>query len=450
MAPKKLADSVWSPQMGWGRTSPSVSRVIKPLDVAGIEAAVMSGSAVIARGLGRSYGDAAQNAGGAVLDLATLNSIVWGEAGIVTVGAGLCLRDLINDAVPRGWFVPVTPGTSWVTIGGAIAADVHGKNHHRDGSFGAHVLRIGIVDGRGDRIDLTPSDERFWATVGGMGLTGIIIDATVQMIPIPGRHMTVSTRRTADFDSTVEALMSADSARYSVAWLDSLATGAACGRGIVTFGEHSSDAGAGKGDAVAAPRISAPEIFPDQLLNRRTVAAFNSLWFRLAPSHRDGQRQSLTEFFHPLDAVAHWNRVYGTRGFLQYQCVVPAGELEILRRIFTRFVDAQVPSFLTVLKRFGAASNAPLSFPIPGWTLTLDIPTDVPGLPAILAAADDLVTHAGGRLYLAKDSRMPARLMPLMYPRLGQWQAIRDAMDPSGVFTSDLGSRLGLLRPGRG
>ncbi|MEI7655361.1 MAG: FAD-binding oxidoreductase, partial [Actinomycetes bacterium] len=217
MAPKKLADSVWSPQMGWGRTAPSVSRVIKPLDVAGIEAAVMSGSAVIARGLGRSYGDAAQNAGGAVLDLATLNSIVWGEAGIVTVGAGLCLRDLINDAVPRGWFVPVTPGTSWVTIGGAIAADVHGKNHHRDGSFGAHVLRIGIVDGRGDRLDLTPSDERFWATIGGMGLTGIIIDATVQMIPIPGRHMTVSTRRTADFDSTVEALMSADSARYSVA-----------------------------------------------------------------------------------------------------------------------------------------------------------------------------------------------------------------------------------------
>lgn len=401
---------------------------------------------VIARGLGRSYGDCAQTAGGTVVNATGIGGISGWERGegVVTCGAGVGLRELVNQAVPRGWFVPVSPGTSMVTVAGAIAADVHGKNHHRAGSFGAHVRSIDIIDGTGERRRLLPGTEHFRATVAGMGLTGVMVSAELALHPVPGARMSVATRRTADFDETVAALADADRATYSVAWLDCVATGTGFGRGVVSSGEHAE--GPVRGDVLAQERIAAPSWVPPRLLNRRTIAAFNTVWHRRAPLRRDDEAQSIREFFYPLDAVAGWNRVYGRRGFVQYQFVVPERALPTLRTILETFARSGVASFLTVLKRFGAGNDAHMSFPMPGWTLALDIPTGTEGLAAVLRWADEQVAGAGGRVYLAKDSRMAADVVAAMYPNLTQFREACAQLDPRGLFASDQSRRLRLLR----
>ena len=432
---------------GWGRTAATFAKVAQPVSADEV-AALIRGAAgpVIARGFGRSYGDCAQTAGGIVVDATGIGGISGWERGdgVVTCGAGVSLRELVNEAVPRGWFVPVSPGTSMVTVAGAIAADVHGKNHHRAGSFGAHVLSIDIVDGTGHRRRLLPGTEPFRATVGGMGLTGIIVSAELALLPIRGAQMRVATRRTVDFDATIAALADADRATYSVAWLDCVASGAEFGRGVVSSGEHA--AGSVRGKVLAPERVSAPSWVPPRLLNRRTIAVFNSAWHRRAPKSRDDELQSIREFFYPLDAVANWNRAYGRRGFVQYQFVVPESSLSTLRTILETFARTGVASFLTVLKRFGASNDAYMSFPMPGWTLALDIPADTEGLAALLRWADEQVASAGGRVYLAKDSRIAPDVLAVMYPNLQQFRQACSHLDPRGVFASDQSRRLRLLR----
>lgn len=438
---------------GWGRTAPSVAT----LESAGSDEALTELVAtagprgVLARGLGRSYGDAAQNGGGTVVDLRTRRRIgPVGADGVVEVEGGASLEEMLVALLPQGWFLPVTPGTRQVTVGGAIAADVHGKNHHVDGSFGHHVRWLDLLCGDGQVRRLTGDDELFWATVGGMGLTGIVLRAGVAMTPVETSRCLVDTRRCADLDETMAAMADDDDYPFSVAWVDALARGRHLGRGVLTqgrFARRDELPGADRSDPLAfAPRqlLTTPDLAPSGLLNQFTVAAFNEMWFRKAPARRDGEVQALTQFFHPLDAVALWNRIYGPRGFLQYQVLVPDEAREVIRTCLATSGTDRLPSFLTVLKRMGPGNPGHLSFPGPGWTLTLDLPVGDPRLRPTLARLDELVVDAGGRSYLAKDSRMHPEVFRRMYPRTPQWQEIRHRADPRGVFTSDLARRLEL------
>ncbi len=436
---------------GWGRTSPSAARVVPVTSIAQVQDVIAAAGTrgVLARGLGRSYGDAAQSGGADVLDLSAMCGVTLDPAtATVSAGAGLSLDALMRVVVPAGFFVPVTPGTRMVTVGGAIAADVHGKNHHVEGTFGAHVSAMTLVDGRGVVSELTQDDPRFWATVGGMGLTGILTEATFDLIPITSSLISVDTERADDLDDLMNRMIARDEEyRYSVAWVDSVHPS---GRGVLTRGDHAPAdwlPEKARSHALAfAPKVlaTAPPLFPSGLVNPLTMRAFNEAWFRKAPRSRTGELQSIGAFFHPLDIVQDWNRVYGPAGFLQYQFAVPdaAGHLVATTLDRLRAVGALSP--VTVLKRFGAANLAPLSFPQPGWTLAIDVPAGVSGLAQVLDDLDELVLEAGGRLYLAKDSRMSAAMMAASYPRLGEWQRVRDAMDPQGIFTSDLARRLSL------
>jgi len=438
---------------GWGRTSPSRARVARPVDITDITVALdrRSPRGVLARGLGRSYGDAAQSGGATVIDMTGVKGFSLDPAtATVRADGGASLDAILRAIVPRGFFVPVTPGTRMVTVGGAIAADIHGKNHHGSGSFGAHVRALDLLTADGRLLTLTPetTPEEFWATVGGMGLTGIIVSATFDVIPIETSLISVDTERGTDLDDVMARMLARDSDyRYTVAWIDSVA---ASGRGVITRGDHAraDQLPAGKRasmrDYDPAVRITAPSLIPSGLLNTLTVRAFNEAWFRKHPRQRADEVQSIAAFFHPLDGVQEWNRVYGPRGFLQYQFVVPDSGAEVVRTSLEKLARVGAPSFLTVLKRFGPSNPAPLSFPMPGWTLAADVPARVEGLDRVLDELDELVAQAGGRLYFAKDSRQSPEMVRRTYPRLTEWQAVRNRMDPDRVFTSDLARRLEL------
>jgi decaprenylphospho-beta-D-ribofuranose 2-oxidase len=432
---------------GWGRTAPSAAHLDEP-------AAVRSPGprGCIARGLGRAYGDAAQNAGGAVIDMTSHDRLLALSSGTVTVEAGMSLGALISALLPSGWFVPVTPGTQHVTVGGAIASDVHGKNHHRDGSFSRWVESIELLSPSGPRT-LTPGDEGFAATAGGMGLTGVITQATLRLVPVESAYVVEDIERCADVDDCMARMSERDDAyRYSVAWIDCLARGRQLGRSVLMRGDHAPadalPAAAGRRplDRPRGLRVPALPWAPNGLLRRETVAAFNEVYFRRAPRAERGRVVGLDPFFYPLDAVAGWNRMYGSRGFLQYQFVVPFGSDgdAALREALQRLSGARVASFLAVLKRFGPGSGM-ISFPMPGWTLALDMPAGDPSLGPLLDGLDALVASAGGRVYLSKDSRLRPELLGSMYPELGRWREAVRGLDPDGVMRSDLSRRLGLV-----
>jgi len=410
---------------------------------------------VIARGLGRSYGDAAQNGGGSTLDMTTFDRVLDFDpaSGIVEVEAGVSLNTLIQRFLPLGWFIPVSPGTRAVTVGGAIAADVHGKNHHRVGSFGEHIRSLDLLTGDGRLLHLTPeaTPAEFWATVGGMGLTGAVMRATIALTAVPSSFVSVGTRRAEDLDALMALQVEMDAEHpYSVAWIDCLSKGARLGRGVLTVGRFAELDELLPSQALdphtipGEPLIEAPRYLPNGLLNRWTVAAFNEMWFRKAPRSRDAEIQSMSRFFHPLDGIGGWNRMYGSNGFLQYQFVVPDARADVVRLAIEELSSIGAASFLAVLKRFGPHNPAPLSFPIAGWTLALDIPAGVDGLAPTLDRLDEAVAAAGGRIYLAKDSRMRPELLAAMYPLLTEWQDVRSALDPNGTFQSDLARRLTL------
>lgn len=440
---------------GWGRTAP-VRATTAPLTdpeqaASAIKAAGTRGA--LTRGLGRSYGDAAQNAGGLVLEGTSWSGVVAFDVatGIITVRSGTSIGHLIRAVVPFGWFVPVTPGTRWVTVGGAIAADIHGKNHHRVGSWCQHVLSLRLLTADGSIRELGPDrePELFWATCAGMGLTGVVLDATIRLIPIQTSWLRVDTDRAPDLES-VMALMSDGDEHYdySVAWIDLVAAGRQLGRSVLSRGEFAQPEELGPRqrrwplEIRDKERLRVP-LLPDRALNSVTVRAFNELWFRKAPQHRRGELQTIGQFFHPLDLLRDWNLMYGPRGYLQWQCVVPRNRPEVIHRIVERISGSHLASFLAVLKLFGPEDPAYLSFPKEGWTLALDLPLR-PGLGRMLDEMDETIVEAGGRLYLAKDSRMRPELLPHMYPRLGEWLEQRRRVDPDGRFQSDLARRLGL------
>ncbi|WP_405880191.1 FAD-binding oxidoreductase [Streptomyces sp. NBC_01136] len=456
MPADSLSDTAGSVSVtGWGRTAPTTARLVRPRTYAQAAAAVRACGARggIARGLGRAYGDAAQNAGGAVLDMTGLDRIhaIDADGGTVRCDAGVSLHRLMEVLLPLGWFVPVTPGTRYVTVGGAIGADIHGKNHHVSGSFARHVLSFELLTADGEIRTVSRGTPLFDATAGGMGLTGVILAATVRLHPVETSLMSVDTERAADLDDLMARLTATDHRyRYSVAWIDLLARGAATGRSVLTRGDHAPPAAlpprARRHPLAFRPSQfpSAPAFVPEGLLRRTTVGLFNELWYRRAPRARAGELQKMSTFFHPLDGVPHWNRIYGRGGFVQYQFVVGHGREEALRRVVRRISERRCPSFLAVLKRFGEGDPGWLSFPMPGWTLALDLPANLPGLGAFLDELDEEVAGAQGRVYLAKDARLRPELLAGMYPRLAEFRELRAELDPRGVFTSDLSRRLDL------
>jgi decaprenylphospho-beta-D-ribofuranose 2-oxidase len=442
---------------GWGRIEPTRARVAEPSDTDQVATLLKSAPdrGAIARGLGRSYNNAAQNDGGLVIMTTQLNRMAGIDAagGELVCEAGVSLEQLMIAALPYGWFVPVSPGTRQVTIGGAIAADVHGKNHHRAGSFARHVRWFDLVLPNGGQTRVTPDGDPklFWATAGGMGLTGIILRAAIQLTRVETSRIKVDTLRAADLDEAMSYLTEADGRYcYTVAWLDCLARGKHLGRAVITSGDFASPTdlpAAQQRDALAfrpSALLRAPRACPPGLMNRYTIALFNEAWYRKAPRRRDGEIQTISKFFHPLDGIRNWNTIYGPRGFRQYQFVVPFGAEQMLRRSLEKISAAGAPSFVTVLKRFGPADDGYLSFPTPGWTLALDFPAGTPGLDRLLDRLDDDVIAAGGRVYLAKDSRVSPEALEAMYPRLAEFRALRAEIDPDALMASDLSRRLRL------
>lgn len=459
---------------GWGRTAPTTAEVLSTPDVEVIQNAVRQVAeqndskpahlrrGVIARGMGRSYGDPAQNAGGLVIDMQPLNKIhsIDQATAIVDVDAGVTLDQLMKAALPYGLWVPVLPGTRQVTIGGAIGPDIHGKNHHSAGSFGDHVvsMELLVADGRvlhlepeGSQDD--PSGELFWATVGGMGLTGIILRARIKMTRTETAYFISDTDRTDTLDETI-AIHSDGSEKnytYSSAWFDVISPEPKLGRSTISRGslatlaqlEELAPKLAKDPLKFNAPQLmTVPDIFPSWTMNKLSLMAIGEAYYLMGGPAKN-KVKNLTQFYQPLDLIGEWNRGYGSKGFLQYQFVVPTDAVEPFKDIIRDMQRSGHYSALNVFKLFGPGNKAPLSYPMPGWNVCVDFPIK-PGLGDFLDDLDQRVMEFGGRLYLAKESRTSAENFHKMYPELEGWLKTRNEIDPTGVFASDMSRRLEL------
>jgi decaprenylphospho-beta-D-ribofuranose 2-oxidase len=430
-----------------------------------LAAARPSGAGLIARGAGCSYGDAAQNGGGDVIDMTALDRVVSidQERLLVSAEAGTTIAQLMARLAGQGLGLPVVPGTRHVTLAGAIASDIHGKNHHRDGAFARHVVSLKLCTPAGGLREVTPrSDpELFYATLGGMGLTGIVLEATLRVERLASPWVSVDVDRTAGLAETLALMSGEERHRYSVAWLDLLAGGSSMGRAIVSRADPLADGdprppmrrralavGAHPASLTGHPAVAVPRGFPE-MLRPSSVRAFNALRWRSTPRRERGRPQRLAPYLFPLDAIGAWNRLYGPRGLIQYQLVIPAGQEAALEASFELIRRRRLPVYLAVFKRFGVAFGGPLSFPIEGWTLAIDMPAAAPGLGAALDELDLLVAACGGRVYLTKDVRLRRELLEAMYPQLERFGAVRERVDPEGVLRSDLSRRLGIGRRAR-
>ena len=436
---------------GWGLTPRVITRE-HVIDKSKTESMVFPESSMIPRGLGRGYGDCAINGFGVTSSTAGLDAFSL-NGSVLVAEAGACFDEILRQIIPMGYFVPVTPGTKFVTIGGAIAADVHGKNHHKDGSFGNFVLELDLViaDGSVQKISPDRNPSLFWATVGGMGLTGLILSAKVQLIAIRTSKILSTNIVCKNLDVLMSEMIRADQgSKYSVAWVDTLAQGKKLGRSILSIGDHAAETDLGKKlrksrlQYSSKQSISFPRIAFCGFINRFTVRVFNALWFYKAKFTKKTKLVSFDGFFYPLDGVRDWNRVYGSAGFIQYQFSVPDEASHMIEVVLEKLSQNQVPSFLSVLKRFGEQGHGLISFPSKGWTLAVDIPAGVEGLGELLDELDAKVVKAGGRLYLAKDSRMNPVFLESMYPLLNEFRKIKSEVDPQNVFQSNMSRRLGL------
>ena len=459
---------------GWGRTAPTTAEVLATRDVDLIKAAVRQVAernaelpaharrGVIARGMGRSYGDPAQNGGGLVVDMQPLNRIhaIDPDTAIVDVDAGVTLDQLMRAAIPYGLWVPVLPGTRQVTIGGAIGPDIHGKNHHSAGSFGDHVVSMELLVADGRVLHLEPegsSDDPdgtlFWATVGGMGLTGIILRAQIRMTKTETAYFISDTDRTSNLDETIAFHSDGSEANYeySSAWFDAINPEPKLGRSTISRGslatlaqlEEFAPKLAKDPLKFSAPQLmTVPDVFPSWTMNKLTLSAIGTAYYAMGSPSKN-QIENLTQFYQPLDMVAKWNRGYGPAGFLQYQFVVPMDAVEPFKQIIKDIQASGHYSALNVFKLFGEGNRAPLSYPMPGWNVCVDFPIR-DGLHSFLDRLDEQVMEFGGRLYLAKESRTSAENFHKMYPGLEGWLKTRNDIDPTGVFASDMSRRLEL------
>jgi len=430
---------------GWGRVRRARSlaaRAERTSDLAAALGEDWPGGLSI-YGSGRSYGDSALNANGHSCLTARLNRILgFDEAtGIVEVEPGVTFRQLMDVFLPKGWLVPVTPGTSFASIGGAVAHDVHGKNHERDGSFGQHVTEIDLMTSDGSLRTLGPRSRPAWfrATVGGCGLTGIMTRIAFRMSRVPSGHVHVTKRRLDNLASFLEAFETARDASYSVGWIDALARGSELGRGILETAEPAAEE---RPIARSKHETAIPFELPLSLVNPMSVKAFNALYFHSASKEGSTELKSYRSFLYPLDAIGSWNRIYGKRGFHQFQCVVPyQGGADALRRLLETISSCGAPSFLTVLKRLGPGRAGYLSFPMEGYTLAVDFPNS-PTTESLYRALVHLTLDHGGRVYLAKDALLWPEAFAQMYPELDEFRQVIAELDPSAHLQSDMARRL--------
>jgi decaprenylphospho-beta-D-ribofuranose 2-oxidase len=449
--------SLW----GWGRTAHSRATVTRLHEVEQVaqtlSTATRRGVGAIARGAGRSYGDAALNAGGEVLDMTGWDRVlsVDPQRRLLTAQAGATIAQLMAAAAPHELTLPVVPGTRHVTLGGAIASDIHGKNHHCDGALARHVVAITLCTPAGGCTELSPEldGELFYATLGGMGLTGVVVQATLALEPLDSPWVAVDVDRTDGLEQTLQLMAGAESHRYSVAWLDLLAEGTKLGRAVVTRADRLAPERAPRRSGVRRDRRAAllrkpilevPRGFPGALLKRSGVRAFNAVRWGATPRSERQRAMPLAPYLFPLDGLGEWNRLYGAAGLIQYQFVVPDGQEATLVRCFEAMRKRALPVYLAVFKRFGEAFGGPLSFPLAGWTLAVDLPARAPALDTALRELDELIAGCGGRVYLTKDVRLRREMLPAMYPQLDRFQQVRARVDPDSVMRSDLARRLGL------
>ena len=431
---------------GWGRHPVGRGRV----DRSGHLAVPAGPEPLIARGLGRAYGDAAMPAapGGLVVECTRADRILAfdGDTGRLRCEAGLSLAEILRVFLPRGWFPSVTPGTKFVTVGACVACDVHGKNHHRDGSFGSFVDHIVLVTADGARVECGPDRERelFLATVGGMGLTGLIVEVTLRLRRVESPWIVLETVGVDGLEAMLAALKrSADDWPYTVGWIDCLARGREVGRGILMRGRHATAMEAAGRRLPRGLPLRVPVDAPEWLLNPLGMRWFNYLYSRLHGGALKRRVVSYDRFFYPLDSVGQWNRLYGRRGFLQYQCVLPrAAGAAPLAALLDRLGAAGAASFLAVIKDCGPASDAYLSFPMEGTTLALDLAYRGAATEALIHELNAMVIAHRGRIYLAKDAVTRAEDFARMMPRLDEWRAVRDRWDPGHRFRSAQSVRL--------
>lgn len=441
---------------GWGRFPVETCHLFRPERHSELRHLLTSRSqtSYISRGLGRSYGDAALNKDSGVISHLRLNRFLsFDEAsGVLECEGGISFAEILTYFLPRGFFLPVTPGTKFITVGGAIASDIHGKDHHRSGTIANFVLELQLLTASGDILTCSANSngEFFWATVGGMGLTGVILSARLQLRPVESAYLVVDYHEARNLDEALGLLAaSEDNHQYSVAWLDCLAGSNALGRGVIMTGNHAAgtEIPPQLQCRLAIPHRRSRQVpfdVPSGLLNRLSVGAYNKLYF-----HRHRRKKcdlvDAEAFFFPLDGIHHWNRLYGRRGLVQYQFAVPAStSRRALLEVLERLGRSRPPVFLAVLKQLGQEGQGLLSFPMRGHTLALDFPR-VKGLDSLLDELDRLVLRYGGRVYLAKDATLKPHTFAGMYPRLDKFLATKRTLDPNFLFASSLSRRLGIL-----
>ena len=427
---------------GWGRYPQQDAYLHTPASYESLEIIAKKKNSMLARGMGRSYGDSANALN--VLQTTYINHFIEFDkvTGILTAEAGITLREILEVIVPCGWFLPVTPGTSYVTLGGAIASDVHGKNHHISGTFGQHVMSMNMLLGTGEVVSISPQHyaDLFHATCGGMGLTGVIMSATIQLIPVRSSLISQQKIKANCIEAACEAFESNSYATYSVAWIDCLSKRKNLGRSVIMLGEHAELGGL---NIDIRQKVSVPLSTPSALLNRVTMKAFNTAYWNKA-KQSVSHIVKLTPFFYPLDAVGEWNKLYGKKGFMQFQCVVPKIDgVANMRRLLTEISNSGEGSFLAVLKQFGIANENLLSFPTEGYTLALDFKVSETAIKTV-KKLEDMVVEMGGRLYLTKDAVMQETSFKTTYPNWEKFELVREKYGAIGKFRSTQSKRLGL------
>lgn len=439
------------PLAGWGRYPVAPCGVATPTSRSALSGGLPDASTSVARGNGRSYGDASLSSGLTVATGKLDRMLSFDEAtGLLCCEAGVLLADILGALLGTGWFPPVTPGTKFVTVGGMIASDVHGKNHHGVGSFCDHLswIDLAIGDGRVLRCSHQENADLFAATCGGMGLTGVILAAAFRMKPVESAWIRQRTLRARSLGEVMDLFEASGDWTYSVAWIDGLASGADLGRSALFLGEHAraDELDSARRDAPFARRARkarrVPLDFPRAALSRPNVRLFNMAYFR---AQRVGDAVvDLEPYFYPLDAIGDWNRIYGKGGFVQYQCVLPLESSKVgMTQLLTRIAAGGSASFLSVIKRMGASSFGLLSFPMPGYTLALDFPATEATF-KLFEQLDAIVGDHGGRIYLAKDSCAKPAMIERGYPRLPEFRAVRERYRLVDRFRSLQSDRLGI------
>ncbi|MCH9742875.1 MAG: FAD-binding oxidoreductase [Proteobacteria bacterium] len=428
---------------GWGRYPIIAGELTTPRSIQSFAQHIAQDHILVARGNGRSYGDSAL-ASSMISTLACDHFTSFDETtGLLTCESGVLLSDIFAAFLPRGWFLSVTPGTKLITVGGAIASDVHGKNHHNMGCFSACVecFDLLLADSSVVTCSRSQNSKLFHATCGGMGLTGVVLTASFYLKRVTSSHIQQTTIKTHNLAETLVAFERYAHETYSVAWIDCLAQGEQLGRSLLMVGDFAQD-----NDYVYESKTgpTVPFDFPSIALNRWSVKAFNALYYGKATEGISQQQVSVDQFFYPLDAIGQWNRIYGKQGFVQYQFILPKANSEQgLTEILQRITHSGMGSFLAVLKLYGAQNDNWLSFPLEGYSLALDFKIQE-GLFALLDELDQLVLRYSGRIYLAKDARMSQAVFEQGYPKVEAFRQLRQDLGADKVFQSHQSQRLGL------